>query len=106
MEQEVEKNKALAEALQTLATEQHQLQQSLCRSGRSSTLSILNEDDFFDAVSGQRLLTKHLVLFFSALSCSARDLFVKSDIQAQFIKKLHLNEILLHVFSLYHSCIY
>lgn len=51
VEQEVEKNKALAEALQTLATEQHQLQQSLCRSGRSSTLSILNEDDFFDAVS-------------------------------------------------------
>lgn len=64
VEQEVEKNKALAEALQTLATEQHQLQQSLCRSGRSSTLSILNEDDFFDAVSGQHLLTKHFVLFF------------------------------------------
>lgn len=110
MEQEVEKNKALAEALQTLATEQHQLQQSLCRSGRSSTLSILNEDDFFDAVSGQRLLTKHLVLFFSAVFCSARGLFVKSDIraniQAQFMKKLRLNEILLHVFSLYHSCIY
>lgn len=54
LEQEVEKNKALAEALQTLASEHHQLQQSLCRSGRSSTLGALSEDDFFDAVSGQR----------------------------------------------------
>lgn len=61
VEQEVEKNRALAEALQTLATERQQLQQSLCRSGRSSTLGVLSEDDFFDAVSGQRRRTKHVV---------------------------------------------
>lgn len=54
LEQEVEKNKALVEALQSLATEQPQ--PSPCRSGRSSTLSVLNHDDFFDALSGQHLL--------------------------------------------------
>ncbi|KAM3605070.1 uncharacterized protein V6R79_020099 [Siganus canaliculatus] len=51
LEQEVEKNKALTEALQTLATEHHELKQSLCKSRRSSTLSTLAEDDFYDAVS-------------------------------------------------------
>ncbi len=56
LEQEVEKNKALTEALQTLATEHHELQQSLCKSRRSSTLSALTEDDFYDAVSGQQPL--------------------------------------------------
>ncbi|XP_068557705.1 oxysterol-binding protein-related protein 2-like [Cebidichthys violaceus] len=51
-EQEVEKNKALTEALQTLATEQHKLKHSLCKSRRLSTLSALTtEDDFYDAVS-------------------------------------------------------
>ncbi|XP_068427098.1 oxysterol-binding protein-related protein 1-like [Clinocottus analis] len=50
-EQEVEKNKALTEALQTLATERHDIEHSLCKSRRSSTLSILTEDDFYDAVS-------------------------------------------------------
>ncbi|KAM7400589.1 hypothetical protein PAMA_005001 [Pampus argenteus] len=51
LEQEVEKNKALTEALQTLANEHHELKQSLCKSGRLSTLSTLTEDDFYDAVS-------------------------------------------------------
>ncbi|KAM9350210.1 oxysterol-binding protein-related protein 1-like isoform 2-T2 [Symphorus nematophorus] len=51
LEQEVEKNKALTEALQTLATEHHELKQSLCKSRKSSTLSTLTEDDFYDAVS-------------------------------------------------------
>ncbi|XP_028282760.1 oxysterol-binding protein-related protein 2-like isoform X2 [Parambassis ranga] len=51
VEQEVEKNKALTEALQTLATDHHELKQSLNKSRRSSTLSALTEDDFFDAVS-------------------------------------------------------
>ncbi|KAM9845042.1 oxysterol-binding protein-related protein 1-like [Aulostomus maculatus] len=51
LEQEVEKNKALTEALQTVATEHHELKQSLCKSRRSSTLSALTEDDFYDAVS-------------------------------------------------------
>uniref|UniRef100_A0A674AQL0 Oxysterol-binding protein n=1 Tax=Salmo trutta TaxID=8032 RepID=A0A674AQL0_SALTR len=54
LEQEVEKNKLLSEALQTLATEHQELdQQSLCKGRRSSTLSTLTEDDFYDALSGQ-----------------------------------------------------
>uniref|UniRef100_A0A8K9WNG9 Oxysterol-binding protein n=1 Tax=Oncorhynchus mykiss TaxID=8022 RepID=A0A8K9WNG9_ONCMY len=53
LEQEVEKNKLLTEALQTLATEHQDLdQQSLCKGRRSSTLSTLTEDDFYDALSG------------------------------------------------------
>lgn len=55
LEQEVEKNKALREALQTLVTEHQELEQSLCKSRRSPTLSTLTEDDFYDAVSGQHL---------------------------------------------------
>ncbi|XP_055739446.1 oxysterol-binding protein-related protein 1-like [Salvelinus fontinalis] len=52
LEQEVEKNKLLSEALQTLATEHQELdQQSLCKGRRSSTLSTLTEDDFYDALS-------------------------------------------------------
>uniref|UniRef100_A0A3Q0SBX1 Oxysterol-binding protein n=1 Tax=Amphilophus citrinellus TaxID=61819 RepID=A0A3Q0SBX1_AMPCI len=50
VEQEVEKNKALTEALETLATEHHELKQSLSKR-RRSTLSTLTEDDFYDAVS-------------------------------------------------------
>lgn len=61
LEQEVEKNKALTEALQTLATEHHELKQSLYKSRRSSTLTTLTEDDFFDAVSGQQPLDGQLV---------------------------------------------
>ncbi|XP_035025880.1 oxysterol-binding protein-related protein 1 isoform X1 [Hippoglossus stenolepis] len=51
LEQEVEKNKALTEALQTLATEHYELKQSLSKSRRWSTLSTLTEDDFYDAES-------------------------------------------------------
>ncbi|XP_041847233.1 oxysterol-binding protein-related protein 1-like [Melanotaenia boesemani] len=48
LEQEEEKNKALTEALQTLATENHE---TVCKSRRSSTLTTLTEDDFYDAQS-------------------------------------------------------
>ncbi|KAM6948733.1 oxysterol-binding protein-related protein 1-like [Aplochiton taeniatus] len=52
LEQEAEKNKALTEALQTLATEHHKLEQLLsCRSTRSPTPSTLTGDDFYDALS-------------------------------------------------------
>ncbi|XP_071346608.1 oxysterol-binding protein-related protein 1-like isoform X2 [Trachinotus anak] len=51
LEQEVEKNKALTEALQTLATEHDELKQSLSKSRRLSTLSTLTKDDFYDAES-------------------------------------------------------
>uniref|UniRef100_A0A3P9M5M2 Oxysterol-binding protein n=1 Tax=Oryzias latipes TaxID=8090 RepID=A0A3P9M5M2_ORYLA len=51
IEQEEEKNKALAEALQTLATEHQELKSCFNKSGRFSTLETLTEDDFYDAVS-------------------------------------------------------
>ncbi|XP_051809908.1 oxysterol-binding protein-related protein 1-like isoform X3 [Acanthochromis polyacanthus] len=51
VEQEVEKNKALTEALQILATEHQELKPSLSKIRRSSTLSTLTGDDFYDAVS-------------------------------------------------------
>uniref|UniRef100_A0A3Q2PN88 Oxysterol-binding protein n=1 Tax=Fundulus heteroclitus TaxID=8078 RepID=A0A3Q2PN88_FUNHE len=51
VEQEEGKNKALTEALQTLAAEHHELKQSLSRSRRPSALCSLTEDDFYDAVS-------------------------------------------------------
>ncbi|XP_007559444.1 oxysterol-binding protein-related protein 1 isoform X1 [Poecilia formosa] len=51
VEQEEVKNKALTEALQTLATEHYELKQSLSRSRRSSALCTLTEDDFYDAIS-------------------------------------------------------
>ncbi|TKC47936.1 hypothetical protein EI555_008834 [Monodon monoceros] len=49
LEQEQEKNKILSEALATLATEHHELEQSLVKG--SPPLSILSEDEFYDALS-------------------------------------------------------
>ncbi|KAK7889578.1 hypothetical protein WMY93_025138 [Mugilogobius chulae] len=49
LEQELEKNKILSEALQTLATEHHELEQSVVKG--SSPRSPLSEDEFHDAVS-------------------------------------------------------
>uniref|UniRef100_A0A8D3DEL4 Oxysterol-binding protein n=1 Tax=Scophthalmus maximus TaxID=52904 RepID=A0A8D3DEL4_SCOMX len=51
LEQEVEKNKILSEALQTLATEHHELEQSVVKG--SSPRSALSEDEFHDALSGE-----------------------------------------------------
>lgn len=45
------KNKILSEALQTLATEHHELEQSLVKG--SSPRNALSEDEFYDALSGQ-----------------------------------------------------
>ncbi|XP_076847732.1 oxysterol-binding protein-related protein 1 isoform X2 [Brachyhypopomus gauderio] len=50
LEQEVEKNKILAGALQTLATEHHDLEQSMVR-GSSPRSAVVSEDDFYDALS-------------------------------------------------------
>nr|XP_057929022.1 oxysterol-binding protein-related protein 1 isoform X3 [Doryrhamphus excisus] len=50
LELEVEKNKILSEALQTLATEHHELEQSVVKG--SSQRSVLSDDEFHDAVSG------------------------------------------------------
>ncbi|XP_068955907.1 oxysterol-binding protein-related protein 1 isoform X2 [Petaurus breviceps papuanus] len=49
LEQEQEKNKILSEALETLATEHHELEQSLVKG--SPPLSILSEEEFYDALS-------------------------------------------------------
>ncbi|KAM3838713.1 oxysterol-binding protein-related protein 1 isoform 2-T4 [Vipera latastei] len=49
LEHEQEKNKILSEALETLATEHHELEQSLVKG--SPPLSILSEEQFYDALS-------------------------------------------------------
>lgn len=49
LEQEQEKSKILSEALQTLATEHHELEQSVVKG--SPPQSVLSEDEFYDAVS-------------------------------------------------------
>lgn len=69
VEQEVEKNKALTEALQILASEQQQLKESSRSNRRSSALSPLAEDDFYDALSGQPPRTPNI-----SLMCSIRTL--------------------------------
>lgn len=51
LEHEVEKNKILSTALQTLATEHHELEQSV--KGSSHWIAALSEDEFHDAVSGE-----------------------------------------------------
>lgn len=66
-EQEVEKNRALTEALQTLTTENHQVERSRGKSRRSSVLSTFNEDDFYDALSGQQPLGGNLLNIFLTL---------------------------------------
>uniref|UniRef100_A0A673J4F3 Oxysterol-binding protein n=1 Tax=Sinocyclocheilus rhinocerous TaxID=307959 RepID=A0A673J4F3_9TELE len=54
LEHEVEKNKILSEALQTLATEHHELEQSVVKG--SSPRSVLSEEEFYDALSGSTSL--------------------------------------------------
>ncbi|TRY94399.1 hypothetical protein DNTS_027940 [Danionella cerebrum] len=49
LEHELEKNQILSEALQTLATEHHELEQSLVHG--SSPRTALSEDEFYDALS-------------------------------------------------------
>nr|XP_015209327.1 PREDICTED: oxysterol-binding protein-related protein 1 isoform X1 [Lepisosteus oculatus] len=49
LEQEQEKTKILSEALQTLATEHHELEQSVAKGSPPRTA--LSEDEFYDAVS-------------------------------------------------------
>lgn len=60
LEQEQEKNKILSEALETLATEHHELEQSLVKG--SPPLSILSEDEFYDALSGNSRILPSVLL--------------------------------------------
>ncbi|XP_066503600.1 oxysterol-binding protein-related protein 1 isoform X2 [Hoplias malabaricus] len=69
LEQEVEKNKILSEALQTLATEHHELEQSVVR-GSSPRSVVISEDDFYDAVSDSESDHSHSGL---EVSCSLED---------------------------------
>ncbi|XP_036442648.1 oxysterol-binding protein-related protein 1 isoform X1 [Colossoma macropomum] len=69
LEQEVEKNKILSEALQTLATEHHELEQSVVR-GSSPRSAVVSEDDFYDAVSDSDSEHSHSGL---EVSCSLED---------------------------------
>lgn len=55
LEHEQEKNKILSEALETLATEHHELEQSLVKG--SPPLSIISEEQFYDAVSGKLMMS-------------------------------------------------
>ncbi|KAL7880669.1 hypothetical protein SRHO_G00029230 [Serrasalmus rhombeus] len=64
LEQEVEKNKILSEALQTLATERHRLKQALSKDRESPTPSTLTEDEFYDALTGW-LLDSCVISFLS-----------------------------------------
>ncbi|KAI4905530.1 hypothetical protein NFI96_012444, partial [Prochilodus magdalenae] len=56
LEQEVEKNKILSEALQRLVTERHQLKQALSEGRKSPTPSVLTDDEFYDALTGEVVL--------------------------------------------------
>lgn len=60
MEQEQEKNKILSEALETLATEHHELERSLVEG--SPPRSILSEDEFYDALSGNASILPSVLL--------------------------------------------
>ncbi|XP_072297644.1 oxysterol-binding protein-related protein 1-like isoform X2 [Eucyclogobius newberryi] len=51
LEQEEEKNKALSEALQSLASENEELKLSARSNRKWATISALTEDDFYDALS-------------------------------------------------------
>ncbi|KAK7945605.1 hypothetical protein WMY93_001333 [Mugilogobius chulae] len=51
LEQEEEKNRALSEALQTLACKNEELKQSVWKNKKWTTNSTFTEDDFYDALS-------------------------------------------------------
>ncbi|KAF7246237.1 Oxysterol-binding protein-related protein 1 [Varanus komodoensis] len=76
LEHEQEKNKILSEALETLATEHHELEQSLVKG--SPPLSILSEEQFYDAVSDSES-EKSLSGFETVTSYSLEDSVDSSD---------------------------
>uniref|UniRef100_A0A673ZXH3 Oxysterol-binding protein n=1 Tax=Salmo trutta TaxID=8032 RepID=A0A673ZXH3_SALTR len=69
LEQEVEKNNILSEALHTLATEQHELEQSVVKG--SSPRSALSDDEFYDAVSDSD--SEHSLSVFEAVASHSFD---------------------------------
>ncbi|KAK1797338.1 hypothetical protein P4O66_008709 [Electrophorus voltai] len=61
LEQEVEKNKILSEALQTLATERQLLERALADGRKSPAPSALTDDEFYDALCDSLRRRTHLV---------------------------------------------
>lgn len=78
MEQEQEKNKILSEALETLATEHHELERSLVEG--SLPVSILSEDEFYDALSGNSCLISLVLLEVESIT----QCLCKSDCHLEF----------------------
>ncbi|XP_017950546.1 oxysterol-binding protein-related protein 1 isoform X3 [Xenopus tropicalis] len=70
LEHEQEKNKILSEALQTLATEHHELEKSLVK-GTPPLHTILSEDEFYDAVSDSD--SDHSLSGFETVTSSSPD---------------------------------
>ncbi|XP_048363619.1 oxysterol-binding protein-related protein 1 isoform X2 [Sphaerodactylus townsendi] len=76
LKHEQEKNKILSEALETLATEHHELEQSLVKG--SPPLSILSDEQFYDAVSDSES-EKSLSGFETVTTYSLEDSMDSSD---------------------------
>uniref|UniRef100_A0A8B9QMX5 Oxysterol-binding protein n=1 Tax=Apteryx owenii TaxID=8824 RepID=A0A8B9QMX5_APTOW len=76
LEHEQEKNKILSEALETLATEHHELEQSLVKG--SPPLSIISEEQFYDAVSDSES-EKSLSVFETTTAYSLEDSMDSKD---------------------------
>uniref|UniRef100_A0A6Q2YQA4 Oxysterol-binding protein n=1 Tax=Esox lucius TaxID=8010 RepID=A0A6Q2YQA4_ESOLU len=83
LEQEVEKTKILSEALQTLATEHHDLEQSIVKG--SSPRSALSEDEFYDAVSDSE--SEHSLSGFETVASHSFDEEEDDKHTAQFSSK-------------------
>ncbi|XP_069813793.1 oxysterol-binding protein-related protein 1 isoform X2 [Dendropsophus ebraccatus] len=80
LEHEQEKSKILSEALQTLATEHHELEQSLVK-GTPPHHSILSEDEFYDAVSDSD--SDHSLSGFETVGNSSAEESLELDFQKQ-----------------------
>uniref|UniRef100_A0A8B9FW95 Oxysterol-binding protein n=1 Tax=Amazona collaria TaxID=241587 RepID=A0A8B9FW95_9PSIT len=76
LEHEQEKNKILSEALETLATEHHELEQSLVKG--SPPLSIISEEQFYDAVSDSE--SEKSLSVFETTSYSLEDMDSKDTV--------------------------
>uniref|UniRef100_A0A452R603 Oxysterol-binding protein n=1 Tax=Ursus americanus TaxID=9643 RepID=A0A452R603_URSAM len=77
LEQEQEKNKILSEALETLATEHHELERSLVEG--SPPRSILSEDEFYDALSDRPCLSTSEHIFTVSVYPYACDAYINGN---------------------------
>ncbi|KAM3929397.1 oxysterol-binding protein-related protein 1 isoform 2-T2 [Leptodactylus fuscus] len=82
LEHEQEKSKILSEALQTLATEHHELEQSLVK-GTPPHHSILSEDEFYDAISDSE--SDHSLSGFETVGNSSAEESLEFNLQKEAI---------------------